>query len=212
MKLKLEIPENLNDIKLRQYQKFLKIDEPTNEDILKCFLDLTDQEINSIKLNDVEDLANEISEALKQEPLFTPVFKLNGIKYGFIPKLDDITYGENKDVTTYLNGFDNMHKAMAVLYRPIISKLGNKYLIEDYEGSHKYSDEMLNAPLGVVMGAMVFFYNLTNDLLKAIPNYLEKEIMTEQMQGVHLGKNGEDIQNSIHYLKATLEDLTRLQN
>jgi hypothetical protein len=212
MKLKLEIPENLNEIKLYQYQKFLKIDEPTNEDVLKCFLDLTDKEINSIKLNDVEDIANEVSEALKEEPVFTPVFKLNGVKYGFIPKLDDITYGENKDVTTYLNSFDNMHKAMAVLYRPILSKLGNKYIIEDYEGSYKYSDEMLNAPLGVVMGAMVFFYNLTNDLLKAIPSYLEREIMMEQTQGVLSVKNGEDIQNSIHLLKETLEDLMRLQN
>jgi hypothetical protein len=50
-----------------------------------------------------------------------------------------------------------MHKAMAVLFRPIKKKQGTKYLIEDYEGSHKYSELMKEIPLDVVMGAMVFF-------------------------------------------------------
>ena len=68
-----------------------------------------------------------------------------------------------------------MHKAMAVLFRPIKQKQRDKYLIEDYEGSHKYSESMKEMPLDVVMGAMVFFYNLTNVLLKSIPSYLEKE-------------------------------------
>ena len=38
MKIEVNIPENLNDITLGQYQEFLKIEEPTEEDILKVFL------------------------------------------------------------------------------------------------------------------------------------------------------------------------------
>ena len=104
-----------------------------------------------------------------------------------------------------------MHKAMAVLFRPLKQKQGHKYLIEEYEGSHKYSEVMKQMPLSVVLGAMVFFYNLTNELLNYIPNYLEKEVVKEQMIGQISQENGEAIQNYIHLLKETLQDLKKLQ-
>ena len=124
----------------------------------------------------------------------------------------DITYGENKDVTSYINEWGNMHKAMAVLFRPIKQKQGHKYLIEEYEGSHKYSEVMKQMPLSVVLGAMVFFYNLTNELLNYIPSYLEKELLKEQTIGQISQENGEVIQNYIHLLKETLRDLKKLQS
>jgi hypothetical protein len=71
---------------------------------------------------------------------------------------------------------------------------------------------MKEMPLNVVMGAMVFFYNLTNVLLKSIPSFLEKEIAKEQMQGVISPENGEAIQSYIHLLKQTLQDLNKLQS
>ena len=137
---------------------------------------------------------------------------MSGNEYGFIPNLDEITYGENKDITSYISDWKTMHKAMAVLYRPIKQKQNSKYLIDDYEGSHNYSEVMKNMPLDVVLGAMVFFWNLTNALLNSIPNYLEKEIKQAQMQGVDLAESGEAIQNSMHLLKETLQNLNRLQS
>ena len=67
-------------------------------------------------------------------------------------------------------------------------------------------------PLSVVLGAMVFFYNLTNELLNYIPNYLEKELVKEQTIGQISQENGEAIQNYIHSLKETLRDLNKLQS
>ena len=93
---------------------------------------------------------------------------------------------------------------MAVLYRPIKQKLGARYLIEDYEGSHKYSETMKQMPLGVVMGAMVFFYNLTNALLKAIPNYLEEELEKESRD---LLRSGEVTKNQLHSLMKSYKEL-----
>ena len=210
--MKLTIPENLSEITLGQYQKFLSIEDPNNEDILLCFLDLSIDEINNIPLKDVEDITKMIMGCFEnRQDVFKQTFKLNGINFGFIPNLDDITYGENKDITSYINDWEKMNKAMAVLYRPIEQKQGNKYRIEDYKGSHVYSELMKQMPLDVVFGSMVFFYNLTNELLKAIPNYLQKEIQMEQMQGQISVENGEAIQNYMHLLKATLDDLTKLQ-
>lgn len=210
MKTELLIPENLNELTLKQYREFIAIKEPDNIDALSIFLRIDKANINRIKGADVEVLIGKLNTLLSKEPVFIDRFKMGGVTYGFIPKLDDITYGENKDLTTYLN-WDNMHKAMAVMYRPVTQSLKGKYLIEDYEGSGKYSEVMKHAPLGVVFGAMVFFWSLTNELLKAIPNYLEMEIQREQMQGVISVENGGAIQKSIHLLKEMLEDLPKLQ-
>ena len=35
MKIEVNIPEDLNDITLGQYQEFIKIEDPSEEDILK---------------------------------------------------------------------------------------------------------------------------------------------------------------------------------
>ncbi len=212
MQLEVSIPSTLKEVQLKDYQDFLLIENPSNDDLLKCILNINTKELGKIKDKDVDYLINHINKLFDQEHKFIPTFYLNGVSYGFIPNLDEITYGENKDVTSYINEWGNMHKAMAVLFRPLKQKQGHKYLIEEYEGSHKYSEVMKQMPLSVVLGAMVFFYNLTNELLNYIPSYLEKEVVKEQMIGQISQENGEAIQNYIHLLKETLQDLKKLQD
>jgi len=212
MQLEVSIPSTLKEVQLKDYQDFLLIENPSNDDLLKCILNINTKELGKIKDKDVDYLINHINKLFEQEHKFIPTFNLNGVAYGFIPNLDEITYGENKDVTSYINEWGNMHKAMAVLFRPLKQKQGHKYLIEEYEGSHKYSEVMKQMPLSVVLGAMVFFYNLTNELLNYIPNYLEEQLMKGQTKGQISQENGEAIQNYIHLLKETLQDLNKLQS
>ena len=212
MKTEILIPESLEEITLEQYQKFVAIEEPTTEDSLSVFLKLTLDQINNIKSSEVDRLTHHVNSLFEEKQQHQLRFKLDGTEFGFIPKLDDITYGENKDITTYLNDWKDMHKAMAVLYRPIKQKQGNKYLIVDYKGSAEYSELMKRMPLSVVMGSMVFFYHLTNELLKAIPNYLEKVTEKQLMKGQISEENGEVIKKLIPSLKEMLEDMTKLQD
>ena len=212
MQVEVSVPSSLREVKLKNYQELLIKENPDNDDMLKCILNINTKELGKIKDKDVDNLLVIINKLFDKKHEFIPTFKMKGVLYGFIPKLDDITYGENKDVTNYINDWGNMHKAMAVLFRPVKQKQNSKYLIEDYEGSHKYSEMMKNMPLDVVLGAMVFFWNLTNALLNSIPNYLEKEMKQAQMQGVDLAESGEAIQNYMHLLKETLQNLKRLQS
>lgn len=204
-------PESLNDISLNKYQTFSKIEEPTNEDMVKCLIGLNNDQLNKFKASEVDAMIVHLQNLLQEETTFKPIFILNGIEFGFIPDLDNITYGENKDITSYINNFQTMHKAMAVAYRPIKLKKGSLYTIEEYEGSHKHSELMKEAPLDVVLGMLVFFYNLTNALLKAIPNYLEKALNQEVKKGQISVQNGEIIASYTHSLRETLDDLMRLQ-
>ena len=205
MRIEITIPESLDDITLEQYQVFSKIEEPTIDQTLTTFLNISQKELNMLPADKIEGFAEQINSVFEQDKQFTPTFVLNGIKYGFIPKLDSITYGENKDLTTYLNDFDNMNKAMAVMYRPIIHEQRGKYLIEDYEGSSKYSEVMKQAPLSVVLGATVFFYNLMSGLLKAIPNYLGEELEKESKD---LLKSGEITKKQLRSLMKKFKELS----
>lgn len=206
MKFEINIPTSLDEITLRQYQQYIAIENPTEEDALRTLLGLDLKDLGKLKQSSVDVLISSLNELFSKQPHHRKLFKFDGVLWGFIPKLDDITYGENKDVTTYLK-WDTMHKAMATLYRPVTIKKDGKYLIEEYEGVEKYEDKMLDMPVSICMGAMVFFCDLTNDLLKAIPNYLER---VAQLQG--LEENGEAIKKFIPLLKETLQDLKPLQN
>lgn len=216
MKIELTIPTTLNDIKLVQYQKFLKVVEENEEGEfvqqkmvqLFCGIDLKD--VASIKYKDVAEITANINNLFTKENHLIQRFKMGGVEFGFIPNLDEMTTGEYMDLDSYITDWNTMHNAMAVLYRPITNKLGNKYQIEEYKGSVTYADVMRHAPLDVVLGAMVFFYNLGNDLLKSTINYLEKNQEVQNILNKHNLENvGDGIQVSMLLLKETLEDLMK---
>jgi hypothetical protein len=139
-------------------------------------------------------------------------FNLNGKKFGFIPKLDDITFGENADLVKYINDKETFHSAMAVMYRPVTAQVKERYIIEEYEGSDKYADIMRNAPLSAFLGAKVFFYSLMTELQSCILSSLEEEVEIELTYGGLSQKNGEDFHKYINSLKEISEDLSKLTN
>jgi len=220
MKLELNIPTELKEIKLLQYQKFLEIakNNPESEFLqqkmvqLFCGIDLKD--VATIRYNTVKDISESLSALFSKEHKFIPHFKMGGVEFGFIPNLEEITFGEYTDLDTYIIDWNSMHKAMAVLYRPITKKgVSNTYEIEKYNGSITYSDVMKHAPLDVVLGAVVFFYNLGNELLNATLNYLENNKEIASILNKHNLENvGDGIQVSMLSVKESLENLMPQQN
>ena len=195
MKIKLNIPEKLSEMTLGQYQDWLKVSEGKELDtflqqkIIEIFCGLTLKQVMLIKASEIDRLVADISNIFKEEPKFIDRFDYGGKEFGFIPKLDDISFGEYVDLDTYLQDWQLMHKAMAVLFRPITLKRKDKYLIEDYESAEKYDLKCM--PLNVVFGSLVFFYHLRNELQKHILNFLanQTEIKVSQELRAFL-KNG----------------------
>ena len=219
MKLEIQIPTELNEIKLVQYQNFLSIakDNPEGEFLqqkmvqLFCGIELKD--VAQIRYSDVNEITNNLGVMFSKEHKLIQRFTLGGIEFGFIPNLEEISFGEYTDLDTYIGDWDNMHKAMAVLFRPIKQKFKHTYSIEEYNGSITYSDVMKHAPLDVVLGATVFFYNLGNELLKSTLNYLENNQEIANILNQHSSvKDGDGIQASMLLLKETLESLIPQQN
>jgi len=221
MKLEISIPTELKEIKLAQYQAFLKIAKD-NEDaeflhqkMVQTFCGIDLKEVVEIRYKDVVEITNSLGKMFDvKNHKFINKFKMGGVEFGFIPNLDEMTFGEYTDLDTYITDWEQMHKAMAVLYRPIKKNgLNGTYDIEKYNGSITYSDVMKHAPLDVVFGANVFFYTLGNELLKSTMTYLEnnKEIQTILHQH-NSEKDGDGIVQSMLLLKETLQDLIELPN
>ena len=218
MKVKISIPTELGEIKLSQYQKFLGIlkeneeSDFLNHKMVQIFCDIDLSVVDAMKQKDVEDAVNTIGSLFKQLPPLQQKFELNGTTFGFIPNLDDMSAGEYMDLDGYITNWDEMHKAMAVLYRPIKQKLGEKYLIEDYEGTDKYSELMKDAPLNVVLGAMVFFWHLGKELLTSTIYYLEQSPQIVSMNKANLESGGVGILQSMDLLKEMLDDSMKSLN
>ena len=200
MKIDLTVPNELKDIKLKDYQKYMKVVELSEEDTellnikaVEIFCHVKFKDVSGIKLTDFEDIILMIDGALKQSNKWTQKFKLKGKHFGFIPKLDDMSIGEYIDLSNYMSNTQTFHKAMAVMYRPITQEANDMYLIEEYEGADKYADIMKESTLDIMLGANVFFYNLGNELLKHTVESLEgQENQSTQVKQI-LGENGAGI-------------------
>ena len=218
MKATVTVPENLNEISLKQYQRFLLASENIDKDILEqkmvsIFCSIPFKDVALIKQKDIREISDHLNALFVEEQQLQQTFKIKNVEFGFIPSLEDITAGEFSDLDSYMGDWNNMHKAMAVLFRPITTKIKDKYLIEDYEGSDKFAGIMEFAPLGAVMGAVVFFYHLSKELSRATQAYLAEEMLEETIQQVRSShKSGDGMEAFTHSQEETLRELMRLQS
>ena len=225
--IELEVPTTLADIKLWQYQKYMKVvdahkdAEQTEElnnflnmKLVEIFCNVSLKDVSKISVRGYKRILDILNTAFEEKPKLVQRFDLEGVDMGFIPKLDDISLGEYIDIETNISDWQKMHKAMAVLYRPVNFKLGNKYGIAPYEVKEEVQEVMKEMPMNVVISSMVFFYSLGKALLKAIPKYLEKNLTSSQIYQLeqHLQKNGVGISQFMHSLKDMYSTSTKLPN
>ena len=216
MKANINVPTELNEITLKQYQKFLKVQDSKQNNtflqtkMIEIFCNVKMQDALNIKLSDADRISSLISKMFDQKPDLVKSFWLNNVEYGFVPDLDEITLGEYIDLDTYMSEWENIQIAMNVLYRPIKQKLGEKYLIEEYDPDTK--DKLINMPMDAVFGSIIFFYRLGIELSKTMMNYLENKEGNLQVQGLDFLKNGDGIQAFTDSLEEILQDLKILPN
>tara|TARA_R100000935_G_scaffold792_1_gene2860 strand:- start:1965 stop:2615 length:651 start_codon:yes stop_codon:yes gene_type:complete len=211
MKVKITIPSSLNDITLQQYKRYLKIQEKVTDErflnakMIEIFCNVDLKSVMHLRLNDSEEIVKIITELFNSKPKLVKRFKLNGVEYGFQPQLDEITLGEYIDLDTFIGDWENMEKAMSVLYRPVLVTLKDKYSIEDYKVGTEGA--IINMPMDAVMSSIFFLWNLGLDLSKNMTNSLEGEETEILTQFLNLPKSGAGINPSLHSLNSILEDL-----
>jgi hypothetical protein len=221
MKTEIVIPTSLSEIPLRSYQEFMKVVEKSNDEefigqkTIEIFCGLKMKDVVKVKWSDVKSLTLHLNEIFKAKPKFQATFKIDNTEFGFIPNLEDMTFGEYIDLESNISSVETFHKAMAVMYRPITKKVKDRYEIFEYVGSDEFSDVMKFAPLNVVLGATLFFSTLGSDLVQHTLTSLETEIkknpkiMTLAKER-NLINDGDGTIQSMRFLKETLQSLMKL--
>ena len=173
--MKIKIPTSLSDIRLEQFVLFNKLMKESQDEnfiqlaMVTIFCDVSVEDAKNIVAKDFTEIVSDITKVLSEQPRFIQRFIHEGKEYGFIPNLDEITAGEYIDLESFLRDEETYNKAMSVLYRPILNKRKDLYNIEEYKGSHT---EFNTLNLEIVLGSMLFFWNLSNELLIAMKGYL----------------------------------------
>jgi len=217
MELTLKIPENLREITLGQYQKYLKI-EKENEDetfiaqkMIEIFCNTRLDYVMKMRWKDVNEIVTDLGVMFEEDQKLQKQFTLNGVQYGFIPNLDEISFGEFVDLDTYLADWDQMHHAMQVLYRPVDINVRGRYNITEYKAI--VDDTMKEMPLAYALGAVFFLLNLGKELSVTMMDYLQRGVLKEHTplkEG--LIENGVGIHHFTKQLKEMLGSLNISQN
>ena len=227
VELQLKVPQRLSGIKLRQYQEYLKVQQKLeegeesenflNSKCIQIFCGVTLKESYNLPVKMFNGVLKKISDCFEEETPLIRKFTMTGtdgasIDFGFIPDLENMTFGEYVDLDNFISDWDNMHKAMAVLYRPITFEKNDKYLIEEYKGNDMYWEIMKDAPVNVALGAMVFFYRLGKKLAKYTMLYLQQQAQKDsQDQKKDSEKNGDGISQFTHLLEEKYQTLVKSQ-
>ncbi len=226
--MEFTIPATLRDVKLSQWQRYIDVyDKNKDEDateflnkkVLEIFCDIKLSDVDKIGLNVFDETLVHLSSVLNSKPELSQTFKLEGtdgvvVEFGMIPNLDKMSYGEFIDLEKYLFSDKDLHKAMAVLYRPIKFKSKDKYLIHEYKGTSYMADVMKDTPLDVAISARVFFYRLATKLGNYTMAYTLKQLQekNQNKQDKDSVKNGETIKQYLLSLEKMLEESEKLQN
>jgi hypothetical protein len=204
--MKLIVPNQMNEIRLADYQRFVRLEgdeEFLSRKALEIFCGLSMDVILQMKASSLNKVNDVLMKAFAERPPLKQRFFIDKQEFGFIPSLEEITVGELNDIDNYISDWSQMHKAMAVLYRPINATFGSRYEIEKYEGSDKYADKMKGISLDIAIGAMLFFWTLGNDLSQATLKSLEKEEEMNLAPLLNFLKNGDGFLSTTNYLTET---------
>ena len=173
-----------------------------------CGIDL--KEVMHLQLRDTEEIVSIITALFDNKPELVKRFTLNGVQYGFQPQLDEITLGEYIDLDTFIGDWENMEKAMNVLYRPVLVSVKERYSIEEYRVGTE--QQIMDMPMDAVMSSIFFLWNLGLDLSQTMMSYLENEQNLDLTEYLTSQLSGDGINQYLDSLKEILQDLNISQN
>ena len=215
--MKISVPTHINDITLEQYQRFALINTEEQDKeffmfkTIEIFCGVDIALVSKMRLKDAESISNEVLDVLQQNVPFTNKFELDGVKYGFIPDLQAISLGEFIDLEEGLSKDKDFHKAASVMFRPIVKEFGELYTIDGYEASTEMHHVMKQAPVGIISAAIVFFYNIAKELLKASQDFSsqEKEAAMTILEKLNSQRSTGGLTLSTLYAEAMLQSINK---
>ena len=191
----LEIPQSMEDITLGEYQELqlaLEGIEDENEVSLilvskLCSISIADA--RRLPADVFKDTVSSLTRTMNKKYLWRRRFFIGKKEYGFIPNIDNISFGEYIDIDGFFKEENSLHKIMTILYRPIIKhrfdtikftikqsiKMANNNVANVFEwyDIEKYDNEIMLSraesfkqfPAHILLGAVGFFLSNASQYL-----------------------------------------------
>lgn len=182
----LSIPIDFTAITLGQYIRW----NTSKNSVDKCAaaLNCSQQQVRKLNPESIQRIVTAFDQLIQNETqLHLKFVDLNGTRYGFIPDMDMMSADEWIDLDEFCKmvydpvkpQIEKLTCIMAVLYRPIKTKLGNRYTIATYTGEEQYANaaDINKLSMSVVNAALLFFSTFEIALLE---NFLESMMELQQ--------------------------------
>lgn len=182
----LVVPDSWNEVTLGQFQEMALIDPGVTSlnRVVEVFSILTDKdpaEIAALPVTTIKEIASMLSwTAEVPTPEFERAITIDNQVYAVIPRLDELTVGEWVDLENHATELmKNLHKFLAVLYRPVTAQTRTSYRVAPYdavemlERAELFKERLM---IGQVYGAAVFFSLIGMALLPSLKDSLEETL------------------------------------
>lgn len=145
-----------------------------------------EEELRGLSVDEFNELWDlfERFYALENDPNVTlqKIISLNGKEYGMI-QMDKMTIGEFADLDILLNSDKSeasIHEVLSILYREIVSKTGEKYVLAPYDldAQKERAEIFLDLPVSVSRGILGFFLLSALQSIKVTMDSLEQDTGT----------------------------------
>ena len=195
------VPTAWNEIPLGRFMDYMaQYDEEATADRKQLVLVSTltgapKPLLEKAKKNVIDQAVEELNKIMTREASkqLNLIIEIDGVEYGFHPNLHDLRLKEFVDLDNKLtNGWETMHEVMAILYRPVTKKKGDKYRIEDYDfKTAKKRAEMFKEELSVdtVNGAAAFFLSIAVSYLNITQQFSDKLNRKQRRKAIRQMKN-----------------------
>tara|TARA_Y100000289_G_scaffold65867_2_gene80467 strand:+ start:135 stop:776 length:642 start_codon:yes stop_codon:yes gene_type:complete len=188
---KYRVIESWKEVTLEKWIKLTELEGLTQAQETKALIntlsDIPEKLISKLSLPDITVILSRIAQIQQEKNNeLVKVIEVDGKEYGFHPNLSDITLGEFADLEHFIKQGvqDNLPEIMAILYRPIVEKEGDAYIIEAYDGKIDVrAEKFKKMSAEQVESSLVFFWIFVNEWSKITKLYLldQKEEMTSKM-------------------------------
>lgn len=193
--MKLFIPVSAEQISLKRFVDYHTAND--NVERVMIAVNKSREYCEGLKVETVQTVIDLFEAAcLTGKETHTPTVTIEGVKLGFIPDLNSMTFREHVDLdqlskSIWLeNGtvdYKNLPQLMSILYRPVTEQVGEYYNISKYDSDNvkKYMKAVNGLTMDRVQGGLLFFSTIAAELVNNSLESLDRMLKTEIREITH---------------------------
>ena len=190
--MKLYIPVSAEQITLKRFVDY----HASSDDVEKVMIAVNKSReyCEGLKAETVQTVIDLFETAcVTGKDIHTPTVTIHGVKLGFIPDINNMTFREHVDLdqlsksiwlTNGETDYTNLPQLAAIIYRPVSEQVGDYYNLVKYDSANvkKYMHAINALTMDRIQGGLLFFSSigaeLVNNSLDSLDRLMIQELST----------------------------------